>query len=55
MDEEVIDMDVIENLCETYGISRNQRVSTLMDAIDAADGGDDDDDDGDDDDDDGWP
>jgi len=48
--EEVIDMDVLDDLCDRYGIRRNQRVSTLMDAIDEAldvepeDEGDDDDD-----------
>jgi len=38
MDEEteVIDMDLLEDLCERYHIRRNQRVSTLMDEIDAA-------------------
>jgi len=28
------DMDTLEELTEKYGIRRNQRVSTLMDAID---------------------
>ena len=49
-EEEVIDMDLLEDLCERYGIRRNQRISTLMDAIDeeadgeSGDEGDDDDD-----------
>jgi len=44
-EEEVIDpMEVLEQLCDTYGIRRNQRVSTMMDAIDSADAGFDDDD-----------
>jgi len=49
-EEEVIDpMEVLEQLCDTFGIRRNQRVSTMMDAIDSADAGFDDDDQEDDD------
>lgn len=45
MDEdEVIDMDVLDDLCTRYDIRRNQRISTLMDAIDETVYEDDDDD-----------
>jgi len=48
MDDET-DMDVLEDLTERYEIRRNQRISTLMDAIDEGIESDDDpdDDDGD--------
>ena len=35
-EEVVVDMDVIEDLCDRHDIRRNQRISTLMDAIDEA-------------------
>jgi len=46
------DMEILDDLRERYDIRRNQRISTLMDEIDATDDGDDDGDDSDDDDDD---
>jgi len=49
MSVETEDMEALDDLCERYEIRRNQRISTLMDEIDAgaADTDDDDDDDAD--------